>query len=600
MLNGIACKGINKPDPTMNENKVATVVFAKEHSEQFKRCSFPILGRPVCHYPILAALNCPAVDATFLSTPSPSIVQVTSHFENLNLLKREDKKRSLGSEINSVLKEMVSSLGYEPLFTVILLGNSPCVISEHIESALNLLANNPESNSVVSASQRKEFAVENAFKMNDNGFISVNPRTKNTDYNIFIDARMFVIRTSAFLNLEQKDEDSLFRMFGDNILPIFQEDGVADIDYPWQIPFVERWLLNSGFNQSNTPYRKQDKNEVPNIQYEKGSSSKKSRIFISTVPFGEIDNQPIKLLEKESRCEFLINPLGRKLKPDEIPEFIKDCDVLIAGTELLNREILEQAKNLKMISRVGIGLDNVALKYAAAKGIKVSYTPDAPSAAVAELTMGHIFNGLRQISLTDRKLRDGIWQRHMGKRLGDCKIGIIGTGRIGSRVLKHLQGFSPAKIYVHDLNPDKNLYELYNATYTDLNTIYKTCDIISLHIPLNKANHPLIGINEMKMMKHSAFLINTSRGGIIDENDLYTALSENIISGAAIDVFDSEPYNGKLIHLDNCYLSCHMGSCTIDCRYEMELKATEEALRFIRGEDCTSEVPEIEIKNSDD
>jgi len=586
----------------MNKNKIAAVVFAKEESHKFKRCSFPIIGRPVCHYPIFAALNSKSVTNTYISTPSPSIAQVTSQFEKLTLLKRENQNQSLGSEIKLVLNEMILELKSTPQFTVILLGNSPCVLSEHIDSALELLENNPNSSAVVSAIKRKEFAIDNAFKINHDGYISVYPKSDSEEYNIFIDARMFIIRTDEFLKNSNSNENSLFRMFGKNITPIFQEEGVADIDYAWQIPLVERWLLNCGFSQNKTPYDENNNETITTfpINSQNHEDNKKQRVFISTVPFGEIDAKPISLLKSESQCDFFINPLGRKLKPDEVPQYIEDCEIIIAGTEQLNIESLKKAKNLKMISRVGIGLDNVALNYAKSKGIAVSYTPDAPSAAVAELTMSHILNGLRHTPLTDRKLRDGIWQRHMGKRLGDSKIGIIGTGRIGSKVLKHLQGFSPAKIYVHDIKPDHNLYELYNATYVDLKTIYSQCDVISIHIPLNKKNYPLIGSEEINLMKRNVFLINTSRGGIIDEEVLYNALSENKIAGAAIDVFNNEPYSGKLIHLDNCYLSCHMGSCTEDCRFEMELKATEEALRFIRGEKLLSEVPEQEYINSDD
>ena len=239
----------------MINHNVAAVIFAKEDTQKFKRCSFPIIGRPVCHYPIYAALNSENVNHTFISTPSPSIVQVVSDFENLTLLSRENSEKSLGSEMHSVLNTMVSNLEYTPQYTVILLGNSPCVLSEHIDSALELLANNPETNAVVSASKRKEFNVENAFKLNENRYISIFPDTKEEEYNIFIDARMFVIKTEAFLK-NNSDNRSLFRMFGDNILPLFQEDGVADIDYPWQIPLVERWLLNYGFNQKDIPYRK--------------------------------------------------------------------------------------------------------------------------------------------------------------------------------------------------------------------------------------------------------------------------------------------------------------------------------------------------------
>ncbi|MFA5238573.1 MAG: phosphoglycerate dehydrogenase [Phycisphaerae bacterium] len=326
-------------------------------------------------------------------------------------------------------------------------------------------------------------------------------------------------------------------------------------------------------------------------------SQKKYNVFISTVPFGEIDSYPVDILKKESNCEFVINPLGRKLNEDELAEILKDYDILIAGTEPITAKVMDNAPNLKLISRVGIGLDNVDLCHARESGINVSYTPDAPAPAVAELTIGHILNACRSMPLADRKLRDGVWQRIMGQRLSNQVIGIIGTGRIGSRVLKHLQGFSPKKILVNDIKPDQNLYDLYHAEFVSKEVIYKKCDIITLHVPLTAQTSPLITAKELKQMKPSVFLVNTARGGIIDEKDLFDALKSREIGAAAIDVFGSEPYGGELLTLDNCYLTCHMGSCTVDCRFEMEKLAAEEAVRFIRGEKLQLLVPEYEYES---
>jgi D-3-phosphoglycerate dehydrogenase len=184
----------------------------------------------------------------------------------------------------------------------------------------------------------------------------------------------------------------------------------------------------------------------------------------------------------------------------------------------------------------------------------------------------------------------------MGQRLSNQIIGIIGTGRIGSRVLKHLQGFSPKQILVNDIQPDYNLYDLYHAELVSKEVIYRESDIITLHVPLTPQTSPLIAKKELELMKPNMFLINTARGGVINEKDLFDALKNRKINGAAIDVFSNEPYGGELLTLDNCYLTCHMGSCTVDCRFEMEKLATEEALRFIRGEKLQLQVPEYEYE----
>jgi D-3-phosphoglycerate dehydrogenase len=177
-------------------------------------------------------------------------------------------------------------------------------------------------------------------------------------------------------------------------------------------------------------------------------------------------------------------------------------------------------------------------------------------------------------------------------------VGIIGTGRVGRRVLKHLQGFVPDRILVNDLKPDPSLYELYRAEHVSKKQIYREADILTLHVPLNSTTRNLVAAEQLSLMKPTAVLINTARGGIVNEDDLYAALSERRIAGAAVDVFAEEPYGGRLVTLDNCCLTCHMGSCTSDCRYEMELLATEEAVRYVSGEDLKLLVPEEEYQQA--
>ena len=374
-----------------------------------------------------------------------------------------------------------------------------------------------------------------------------------------------------------------------------QGDGVTDIDYPWQAPIVERWLKSNGFSHSETPYNKcAPKTSGYSASSVPGAIEKKFRILVSTVPFGEIDAYPLDLMRNDPSCEYVINPIGRKLKENELADMIKDFDILVAGTEPITAKVMDCAKRLKLISRVGIGLDNVDLAAARERGIKVSYTPEAPAPAVAELTMGHMLNLCRMISLADRKLRDGVWQRLMGGRLAEKVVGIIGTGRIGTRVMRHLQGFAPKKILVNDLKPDQHVYELYQAKFADKETIYREADIITFHVPMTRETSGMISAKEIEMMKKGAVLINTARGGIINEQDLFTALKNKRIAGAAIDVFRNEPYSGELVTLDNCFFTCHMGSCSADCRFAMEKQAVEEAMRYVRGEKLEQEAPEHE------
>mgnify|MGYP003689950145 CR=1 FL=1 len=318
-----------------------------------------------------------------------------------------------------------------------------------------------------------------------------------------------------------------------------------------------------------------------------------SRVLITTVPFGEIDSYPLDLLKK-NKIEYLVNPLGKKLTESELIELVSDCEVIIAGTETISDKVMSHAKNLRMISRVGIGLDSVDLLSAKKRNISVSYTPDAPAPAVVDLTMGLMYSLSRKIHLANIELHQGKWHRYFGNRLDDSIIGIIGVGRVGSKVIKNLLALGCKKILYYDkkVKIEKEISD--QVTFSTKEYIYQNADIISLHLPLDSITRNMITRNEIKMMKKTTFLINTSRGGIVNEQDLYIALKDKIISGAAIDVFHTEPYDGSLVNLDNCILTAHMGSMTIDCRTRMEIEATEEAVRFLTNKPLESVVPQEE------
>lgn len=319
------------------------------------------------------------------------------------------------------------------------------------------------------------------------------------------------------------------------------------------------------------------------------------KVLITTVPFGDKNRLPIEQLEAAG-VEYLINPLGRKLKEEELGEMISDFDVLIAGTEDITDAVMSKASKLKLISRVGIGLDNVDLLAAERRGIKVSYTPDAPAPAVAELTIGLMLALLRSVHVSNAQMHRGEWHRHFGRRIPEVTIGIIGTGRIGARVLRRLQAFGTPRILVNDIRPDKNIAPELKLEWVGKEEIYRQSDLISLHLPLTKQTKNMIEREELLMMKPDAMIINTSRGGIINEVDLEMVLNAGHLSGAAVDVFDQEPYLGGLAKIDRCLLTSHMGSMSIDCRTRMEIEATEEAVRFINNQKLQGVVPNEEFE----
>jgi len=317
------------------------------------------------------------------------------------------------------------------------------------------------------------------------------------------------------------------------------------------------------------------------------------KVLITTVPFGQNNRLPIELLETAG-VEYIINPLNKKLTEKELVSMVSDIDLIIAGTEIISDFVMDKAKNLKMISRVGIGLDSVDLLAAKNRGIKVSYTPDAPAPAVAELTIGLLITLLRSVHVSNMQMHQGKWSRFFGKRIANTTIGIIGLGRIGSRVLNRLAVFGTPRLLVNDISADPALDRKFKLEWVDKETIYKESDVISLHVPLTAATKNMITEKELRMMRDDAILINTCRGGVINEVDLYNVMNSGHLSGAAIDVFEEEPYSGRLNEIERCILTAHMGSMSVDCRIRMEIEATEEAVRFLKGQPLLSKVPQEE------
>ena len=319
------------------------------------------------------------------------------------------------------------------------------------------------------------------------------------------------------------------------------------------------------------------------------------KVLITTVPFGDKDRTPLDLLESNN-IEYVINPLNKKLTEDELMELVPPFDIIIAGTEQISDKVMEKAGNLKMISRVGIGLDSVDLLVAEKRNIQVSYTPDAPAPAVSELTIGMMLTLLRSAHVSNSQMHLGKWYRFFGRRLSEVTIGIIGIGRIGKGVLEHLQGFGNPKILVNDISIEDDIIKKFNVEWSSKEKIYKHSDIVTLHLPLTGQTKDMIKKDHLLSMKTDAIIINTSRGGIINESDLYKVMQSGHLSGAAIDVFDNEPYSGDLKRIERCLLTAHMGSMSVDCRSRMEIEATEEAVRFLTGKPLRGLVPEEEYE----
>jgi D-3-phosphoglycerate dehydrogenase / 2-oxoglutarate reductase len=268
--------------------------------------------------------------------------------------------------------------------------------------------------------------------------------------------------------------------------------------------------------------------------------------------------------------EFLINPFGRRLTEDQVDVLLTDDVVaMVAGLEPLTRRVLENAKGLKVIARCGIGMDNVDLVAAREKGISVFNTPDAPTRAVAEITLAHILSLCRRIPETDASLRSGKWSPLMGRLLARQTVGIVGFGRIGKMVAELLSGFG-CRIIVFDPYP----VSIVNyVTLVSLDELLQESDIVTLHLPYISQTHHLINQSRLDQMKSNSLLINVARGGLIDEAALLKTLEAKKIGGAALDCFEEEPYSGPLLSLPNIQVTAHMGSYAKEARSMMESEA---------------------------
>ena len=301
------------------------------------------------------------------------------------------------------------------------------------------------------------------------------------------------------------------------------------------------------------------------------------KIFIATTTFCQFSKKPMELLAKND-FQIILNGKNRKLRYSELKNDIFKFDGVIAGTEEYDRQMLDAAKNLKVISRVGVGLDNIDQDHALEKGIKVFRTQTGPSLAVAELALGLILNLMRKIIDQSNNLNNGVWKKQMGSLVSGKTLGIIGMGTIGKKLVEITKGLQ-LKYLAFDHIKDEEFARENNVEYWDLSYLLENADIISVHLNMTKENVNLINMNRLKKMKPSSIIVNTSRGEIINEHDLEIAVKDGIIAGAGLDVFQEEPYNGPLINYENVILSPHIGSYAQEIRMTMEMEAVNNLIK---------------------
>ena len=276
-----------------------------------------------------------------------------------------------------------------------------------------------------------------------------------------------------------------------------------------------------------------------------------------------------------------------EITPDQIKEKIGQFNIIIVrGRTKLTKELIEKADNCKIIARVGVGLDNIDEDAAKAKNIQVINAVEAAMTAVAELVLALMLSLARQIPRADRAIRNGEWLKKelKGTELKGKYLGIIGCGNIGKRLGRLAKGLYMNIIGFDVIPIDEEFSKDVGLMKADLDTLLQSSDYISLHVPLLDSTHHMINEEKLSLMKNTAKIINTSRGGVIDEDALYNALKNGKLGGAALDVFENEPAtNNKLATLDNVILTPHIGAQTKEAQSLAANVIAEKIIQILRG-----------------
>lgn len=295
----------------------------------------------------------------------------------------------------------------------------------------------------------------------------------------------------------------------------------------------------------------------------------KYKIAVTSRSFSKNTSLRSSLESKYENVKF--NDEGVTLQGEQLISFLKDCDKAIVGIEEFNSDIISKLSNIKVISKYGVGLNNLDLVKLKKSGIKLGFTPGVNKRPVAELTILLVLLSLRRIYNSKENIKKGIWSQERGQELRNKTFGIVGFGNIGNLLADFLEPFE-CNILAYDIE----LISKKNVTQCSLEEIFINSDIVSIHLPLINETENIINKKLFDICKDNIKLINTSRGGIILENDLYDFLDNNKQAFAALDVFEEEPaYKSPLLDLENFFATSHLGSMTEEGVVSMGLAAID-------------------------
>ena len=310
------------------------------------------------------------------------------------------------------------------------------------------------------------------------------------------------------------------------------------------------------------------------------------KILITPTSFKpDSDSHAMKKLKSFTES-LVFNPAGKPLSEDELIPLLDGCEGCIAGLDYFTSRVIENTKSLKVISRYGIGVDRVDLAAARAKNIIVCNTPGANTQAVADLAFALILCTARKLSVLDRKTREGQWPRSTGTELYAKTIGILGLGAIGKAVAKRAGGFS-MKVIAYDPFIDMEYASANGIISADFNTVIRESEFLSLHLPLTDETRHIISANVMKFMKKGAIIVNTARGGLIDEAAAYEFLASGHLGGMGLDVYEEEPpQKSPLFDMENVVLTPHTSAHTHEATAAMADISVQNLIDVLSGKSC--------------
>ena len=303
-------------------------------------------------------------------------------------------------------------------------------------------------------------------------------------------------------------------------------------------------------------------------------------VGVTTVAFSKNETL-IAQLQNIGFKKVLTNVEGKRFSKDELILFLSQCDVAIVGLDEIDKSVLSQNTKLKAISKYGVGLNNINFEDCKKYNVDVLHTQGVNKRSVSEMTFGFMLGLARNLFLTSNLLKNGTWKKDGGMQLSGKKIGIIGVGNIGKDLISLLKPFN-CEILVNDIVDQKKYYEENKLLEVSKEFIFKNADFITVHVPLDRTTENIINKKSLSTMKSSSFVINTARAGIINQEDLKWALQNEIIAGAAIDVYDNEPpLDKELLLFPNLINTPHIGGNSKEAVEAMGISAINNILNWI-------------------